>query len=402
VVGARDGVLSPSGTLLAYVGAEIGPIPPLYVLDLTTGTVQRLTDRADRPHWPSDDRLLFLSSRDGQEDLWEMRVEPKTGVKRSEPVRLTSGLDASAFTVSADGRRMLAVKEKSTTTIWSFPTKVARVDSVAIGSPLTTGDVRDNRPRWSSDEKDIFFESTRKGSLDVWKMQASGGVPSRLTTGGGVEHRPRPSPDGQWVAFDNDGNMVWLMRPDGTGAHAATDWRSRYILACCAGWSPDAAKIAVTLSKNDGLYALGIGGVTAAGTIDGLRELQMPGGQSQYPQWSPDGSAIVYESFTSGGWNLWVADKNGAAPRQLTSLPGTERQASWQKEPLALFFIKDQREVWRLPMADSMTAAGPPVRWLAIPRLRVPPDALDVSRDGTRILVSLAKPESDLWLVERK
>ena len=96
-----------------------------------------------------------------------------------------------------------------------------------------------------------------------------------------------------------------------------------------------------------------------------------------------------------------MANTDGKTPRRLTTLPANERSAAWQASPLLLYFRHEQG-IWRMPMTDALTPAGPPVRWLAIPGLRVIVDSLDVSQDSARIVVSLAPPQSDIWLVERK
>ena len=81
--------------------------------------------------------------------------------------------------------------------------------------------------------------------MNIWKVAAAGGTPARVTSGVGLELRPRPSANGQWVAFDHDGNWSWLMRPDGGSVHAPMDWQTRFancvLLRLVAGFAPDAA-----------------------------------------------------------------------------------------------------------------------------------------------------------------
>jgi serine/threonine protein kinase len=402
IVGARDGEVSPSGRLLAFVGSLNGQRSPLYVMNLESGDVQAITERTDAPHWQAEDHLLFLSARDGLADVWEVRIDPRSGARSTEPARLTSGLDATAFAVSADGTQMLAVKERSTSTLWTFPTSAERIDSTAAGVALTTGSVRDARPRWSASADEVFFESNRRGSLDVWRVAAAGGTPVRITSATNAEQRPRPSPDGKWLVFDTDGNWLWIARIDGGGAREAADWKTRYSTVCCADWSPTSSQLAFTPQALDGYGRLGFADVDAAtGQLSNIRDFDVPGALEEYPRWSPDGQSVVYEAFNNSSWNLWSVNADGAAPVQLTDSPGNERQAVWQRQPLMLYFLRDANEIWRMPMRDRRTPAGPPTRWLAIKGLRVGADALDISEDHRRFVVSLQKPESDLWLVVR-
>ena len=50
---------------------------------------------------------------------------------------------------------------------------------------LTSHTGYDAYPVWSPDGKKIVFASTRKGSYDVYLMDANGGTPTRLTTSSG-------------------------------------------------------------------------------------------------------------------------------------------------------------------------------------------------------------------------
>ena len=402
VPAGRAGTLSPSGRLLAFVGALMGPRPSLFVLNLSSGRLTELADRADAPEWRDDGHLLFLSARDGLTDLWEIAVDPESGTGTSEPVRITSGLEATAFAVSRGGREMLAVKEKSSSTLWVFPTEAPRIDSLEQGNSLTSGPYRDERPRWSADGREVFFESNRRGSVNVWKVAVEGGEPTRITSGVGLESRPRPSPDGQWLTFDKDGNWTWLVRPDGSGAHAPADWEPRYSNVCCSAWSPDSRRVILTVrtrSDDSRLIFADLDGRT--GLLGGLREVEMPGALEEYPRSSPDGRAFAFESFSEGSFNVWVAGADGSSPRQITHAAGNERSAAWQASPLYLYW-RDERSIWRMPMTDAATAAGAPARWLAIPGLGVTTDSIDVSSDSTRVVVALLRPESDIWLVERK
>ena len=42
----------------------------------------------------------------------------------------------------------------------------------------------------------------------------------------------------------------------------------------------------------------------------------------QGPQYSPDGKRIVFASTRSGAWEIWLCDRDGLNPSQLTPLNG--------------------------------------------------------------------------------
>lgn len=198
----RAGELSASGDLLAFVSGEVGPRADLYIAHLPSGRVRKVTNQADWPRWPGDGRVIFISNRDGQADLWQLAVDPGDGSARGEPVKVTSALNATTFALSPDGTRILAVKEESTSHLWAFPLSARKVTDLRSGSQLTSGNARDDRGRWSGDGQHIFFQSRRRGSFDIWRLSLSGAASERLTTADGSELRPRPSSRGDWIALD--------------------------------------------------------------------------------------------------------------------------------------------------------------------------------------------------------
>ena len=52
---------------------------------------------------------------------------------------------------------------------------------------ITSNAAFDSYPIWSPDSRHIAFASNREGSMDVWVMDANGGIPRRLTTNSGSE-----------------------------------------------------------------------------------------------------------------------------------------------------------------------------------------------------------------------
>lgn len=53
---------------------------------------------------------------------------------------------------------------------------------------ITSNAAFDSYPTWSPDNKHIAFASSREGSIDIWVVDANGGIPQRLTTNSGNEY----------------------------------------------------------------------------------------------------------------------------------------------------------------------------------------------------------------------
>jgi Tol biopolymer transport system component/DNA-binding winged helix-turn-helix (wHTH) protein len=64
---------------------------------------------------------------------------------------------------------------------------------------LTFGNVNDIIPRWSIDDRTVYFRSNRGGRWQLWKVSIDGGTPEPITKGDGMV--PQESPDGKWLYF---------------------------------------------------------------------------------------------------------------------------------------------------------------------------------------------------------
>jgi Tol biopolymer transport system component len=68
-----------------------------------------------------------------------------------------------------------------------------------------------------------------------------------------------------------------------------------------------------------------------------------------YPQLSPDGSRIAFSSNRSGSTEIWISDRDGKKPSQLTSLGGTSHSQRWSPDGSLLVFsclCGDNRDIY--------------------------------------------------------
>jgi Tol biopolymer transport system component len=105
---------------------------------------------------------------------------------------------------------------------------------------LTNNSANEFQPAWSPDGKQIAFESSRDGNVEVYTMTASGRKQRRLTRRPlGSDGEPAWSPDGKRIAFTHaqNGNQdIFTMNADGSdqsnrtksGENDSTpDWQPR-------------------------------------------------------------------------------------------------------------------------------------------------------------------------------
>jgi serine/threonine protein kinase len=408
-VGAPDGhfgELSPSGNLIAFLDSNINLTAGLYIGDLRSGTYAKVDQGVAMPHWgPQDDRLFFISGRDGGVDLWMLDVDPRTGKSAGSPTPLTSGQHFVDFTFAPNGRKLIAVRSKSKANLWSFPIQTEPHHDLLKGKRLTESEFTDAYPSWSADGKLLLFSSNRRGPSDLWTLVPGTALPGRLTNSPGNKEHPCLSPKGNWIAFtrvDEKGEFLHVMSNDGSGDHLLDPrLRERYAAVYHADWSPDGSQLAAVFENKQRKGFIGIASMDAdQGIAPDIRLLNdLPAESPTCPRWSPDGHFLAYEAVSKGNWQLWITTPDGRNPRQLTADLGNKRTACWSRDGESLYFIKDQRSVWRLPMDSKLgNATGPPVLWAEFPKSKILWDSIAVTND--QVVISITEEASDLYLVE--
>ena len=108
-------------------------------------------------------------------------------------ILLTTLLTAYGFTTQAqDNPRWMrhpAISPDGKTIAFSYRGDIFTVSSNGgTARQITANAAFDSYPVWSPDGKNIAFASSREGSIDVWVMDANGGIPRRVTTHSGNEY----------------------------------------------------------------------------------------------------------------------------------------------------------------------------------------------------------------------
>ncbi|MBM3943951.1 MAG: hypothetical protein FJ317_00470 [SAR202 cluster bacterium] len=151
-----------------------GPAQGLYVRNPDGVNEFRLTDTPDRnPVWsPDSKRIAFISSRDGNDEVYVMNGGGGGLVRITE----TDGAEYD-LSWSPDGKKLMFVSERD----GNAEIYVAAADGSAQ-TRLTFNQVRDIQPAWSPNGRRIAFVSYMDGDAEIFLMNADGSSQTRLTS----------------------------------------------------------------------------------------------------------------------------------------------------------------------------------------------------------------------------
>ena len=199
----------------------------------------------------------------------------------------------------------------------------------------------------------LFQEEGTTGWL--WKIPLRGGEPERLLFGQeGIE----PSIQGNRLVYVRQrANLnIWRRRLDSLLSASAPDKLiSSTMMESGPQFSPDGSKI-VFESTRSGTYEIWM----CRSDGSGLIQLTHFNSHTGTPRWSPDGQQIAFDSVTGGNVDIFVIDSQGGSPRRLTNEPSHGVVPSWSRDGRWIYFASNRTgssQVWKMP-----SAGGPAVQ----------------------------------------
>ena len=245
--------------------------------------------------------------------------------------RGSSGFDEAIAVIDRDGRNLRRLTDPP-----------ASATSYAI----------DIAAAWSPDGSRLLFTrittdmSSNAESSALWTVPVPAGFSAPLgaatpLAGGSGGYTADWSPDGARIVFaavtaGADDGALTVVNADGTGTALTTGARG-----LMPAWSPDGATIAyaaITSRDADRVRAQDVTQIATVPATGGARTVlaaTRPGAArtvAEYPAWTPDGEAIVYDLFgygTSTSYppgELWAVDRQGRRAGQVTATRGDEAQ----------------------------------------------------------------------------
>ncbi|MGH9739527.1 MAG: LpqB family beta-propeller domain-containing protein [Candidatus Acidiferrales bacterium] len=312
---------SPDGTTLAYARLNHWGTWDVWEVPALGGTSRRVILNAADPTWsPDGHSLAYLNIADGA--VWISGVSGENAREVTHP--LPGGFDLGTQPrFSPDGTR-IAFSARTSSGGPYGELAVADLNSGRT-SQLTHDNALALSPAWSADGRYIYFASSRGGTINIWKISATGGKPEQITAGEGDDADLDVSADGKRIVFGTLRQKIGIARldlqvkPGQDSVKALTSDPARNQFG--PAYSPDGAHLAffsnLKGAEHEEIWVCDSDGANAAPLVQDARV-------NIFPAWSPDGRSILYDSESATfpyGHECRSVPVSGGAPQTLFKMP---------------------------------------------------------------------------------
>ncbi len=367
-VGSYDPTISPDNTKVAF-SRENAAVPPnwpgigglniahdIAVANVDgTGSLLRLTKPGSIsiiPNWKGD-RIVYTEMSDAV-DWWGASIvndhDADQAPLRIKQYAVTPKWIPQASAGNLSGSIVYVGNDATGPQLFSSDLQGGQVRQLTDSEGDKSGAVR------SRDGKRIAFAWRPAGQWEIWVMDDDGGNETRLVTGAGDNIPSSWSPDGNQILFTSNRNggggfEIYVVDADGSNERRLTTTVSGFPVPMSASpdWSPDGSQI-VFMSNRGGsgfhIYVMDADG----SNVKQLTQPLLPDfPDAAVPAWSPapGGKIIFWNGIEGRHGEIGVIDADGSNRRQLTDQPGEENNddPAWSSDGHYIIFTTSRSRV---------------------------------------------------------
>jgi Tol biopolymer transport system component/DNA-binding winged helix-turn-helix (wHTH) protein len=359
---------------------------------------------------PSADAIFYFTRVNQTVSLYKVRLGRETETAEGQPIPLVTGLETDeAFGISADGNRLLYAKAPYFSNLWLVEIMESGGVRHTRQTQLTHGTAVAERPRVSPDGSTIVFNQGYESRANLFTVSAAGGAPKQLTFFQAFSVDGAWSADGRSVAFaSTEGGKarVWVVNADGSSPRplSSGDMSESFDVT----WAPG-ARILYQQAGNRNLYI-----VDPQRREERLLIKDGSVGWNGAAEYSPDGRKIALSWNRRPNRGVWLIDNEDASE---TLVYGTPNPADSVPMPIAwspdgrFVIASDGRRAAYRGITASFEETMTDVRILRVPVNGGPPETLvrlpfdevggiAMFPDGRRFVMSVYSSRSDVWIVD--
>jgi Tol biopolymer transport system component/tRNA A-37 threonylcarbamoyl transferase component Bud32 len=381
---------SPDGRTLAFSRSLTSGMCDIYRLRLTqemTPAVreERLTpgmEYCTAPAWAADGREIVFSCRQlfgsGIGSLWRMDPDRPRQARRLE----YTGTDCEEPAIARKARRLAYTKQSEDSNIWAI--QKGPDGKYAPAVRFIESSYLESVPRFSPDGRKIVFSSSRSGFPELWVCDSDGANPQQLTNiQAPLTGNPRWSPDGRWIVFGSRPGWKEGVYQIGAGGGMP----KRLTSGGGAFWSGDGRHIYFDSERSGRKEVWKI-------PAGGGPEIQVTRNGGAASVESPDGKTLYFLKAVSDS-ALWSMPVEGGDEREVIPVVSF---LNFAVRTEGIYYLTPIDATGRTRI--NLRRTNGKTETLATLSMR-PGTGLDVSKDGSTILYTVFdRKSSDLMLVE--
>ncbi len=366
---------------------ENGRYETVLAVDVETGVERKLTNarwqQVGQPRWLTDGLVVSASETStGPNQLWHISLPD--GVAS----RITRDLNSyQHLSLTSDAKTLSVIQRHIVSNIWTLG------ENAAGGKQIMSEAGWLNELIWLPDGR-LAYTSNAGGSSDIWTMNADGSGIRQLTVGANARLGLTVTVDEKQLIFAaaRDGKYnLWRVNIDGSNLERITHGDGEFYPQC----TPDGQWIVYQSGGNyPTLWKMPISGGDAVAITKTT---------ASRPSISPDGKFVAYHYLDSGlqrsRWGIGISSLASGERINRFDFPPTvvERLVKWTPDGKAIAFLNSPGgvpNIWTQPLDG-----GDPK-----PLTEFPSDSIitfNWNADGSRLAVIRGVETSDVLLINR-